>query len=1228
MITEEFFREVMNCSEEQTIDFKAEPHRLDNEHFKSEYIKDIVSMANTPREKSAYIIIGIKLHNDGTRDLLGVGIHPDDSDLQDLVKSNIDPVPSFTYQTITIDNISYGVIEIKKGSNGPYYPKKDFGVLKADKLYYRLGTKNSEANQQQERDYVFRFFYPNQMKNFDAASANTNSSINWDRFFAACHEFDENRLFVYVVGRENIVNTEALSLLARVPINIVLDFDPMTNMEGGIYSSIISDLRKRRSVHLITLGDSYSLYPEKACYWYAMKGLSDRPNTLLANGDWKSWNRKYGQEVQQFINDFSRASSSMPVTVICLFYGPEYIRELSSMFDRAFADAVDYVFAFPDAEKTHDLAKQFSASVVTIELTDILLGIEQNIVVHDLENQIHASIPDVSGTFQIINPADMQWLSEDMEILHSNIDLEVDPKQRVGLDYLRGFTISWADLNHHYDADRDITSKLENLITRDLETRTSTRLNLFHYPGSGGTTIARRIGWNLRRRYPTLLLKRITPGETVGRFRLIFKLTGQTILAIVEGGDALSDKLEQLYTEIKAEQIPVIFLSVLRRFGLNSEHDRSIFLYQTLSVGEYYRFIETYRRVVPDKSSLLDNLLATTEQRYRTPFHLGLACFEKDFVGIQNYVRTRILNTDLKQREIITFIALSYYYGHKAIIAQLFAVALGTLENRRVILENVLADHERELLLQEEGGRWRPVHQLIAEEIIKYVLSSGLGEERNWIHNLSSWSIKFIKLLGNASITPSDETLELLRRVFILRDEHELLGTEISDTTLYSKLIEDIPTNEGKLAVFKELVATFPNEAHFWGHLGRFYSTTLGDHIEAIEAINRAIAINENDPVLYHMKGMCYRRLIYAKITELRNKTILEEELQNFRSLVDSSLKAFEKSRKLDPNTEHSYISPVQLLLRVLEFGYSISKFTSRSKFLISPASNWYREQLDQIEDLMDQVKSLKEGDKLSKYIIDCQSDLDLVYDNYTRAIEGWQNLLSRKDVFAPPVRRQIIRAYLARSNRQWSLLNTREIERIVDLMEDNMLEEPRSSSNIRIWFRAIRYSKRQDIDIALDKLTTWKALGGSIDAYFYTFVLHVLKAIDGSFPEKEIAKDQLKDIREKARNQRNRTRTFEWLGLGKGLQRLLNYSELGEWNENIGFYEKQGLLAIVEGYVSQIKGPEAGILVLTSCDLEAFFVPAKANVYKGKDENRRVTFFLGFSYDGLRAWNVKLIDG
>ena len=59
--------------------------------------------------------------------------------------------------------------------------------------------------------------------------------------------------------------------------------------------------------------------------------------------------------------------------------------------------------------------------------------------------------------------------------------------------------------------------------------------------------------------------------------------------------------------------------------------------------------------------------------------------------------------------------------------------------------------------------------------------------------------------------------------------------------------------------------------------------------------------------------------------------------------------------------------------------------------------------------------------------------------------------------------------------------------------------------------------------------------------------------------------------------------------------------------------------LTRVRGRVARINGPQAGFIELAG-GLEAFFVPARSGLSRGS-ENTPVLSFLGFSYDGLRAW-------
>lgn len=1225
MITLEKFQEILALSEIPTIDFKMEPHRLDNDYFASEFIKDILAMSNTPRDVTAYIIIGIKHHADsGKKELIGTSSgHPDDSDLHDKMNiAKVEPKPTFTYQTIEHEGKSFGVIEIPVDKNGPYLANRDCGVLKAHRIYFRDGTKNEEANHVKRKEIYNWFHDIKPTTSISYTNNNEQNNPSWDTFFKACHNFDSSRLYAFVLGDNLDVNSN-WSVFGNLPSSLVLDFNKETENQG-VFFYASQTLKNQKSVHLLTFDDKYSLAPEAACYWYAAKGLDGR-NLSLVESDWRTWNRKYGTHVQNLISNLAKASGGKPITIINLWHAPEYAREICSIFDRFFGDYAEFVFATPEAERLNELSNQFAAKTVSIDITKILVGVTKNFRNSNQEYLLSAGLPRSDNGFYLVEPKDLRWLSEDLEVVHSNIELETPSQDReAGKDFLRGATVDWKDLDLHFDADREVTDELKNKIERELFSRTTSRFNLYHWPGSGGTTVARRIAWNLRRLYPVVILKRVTSGETISRLRKIFSETGQPILALVEGSDTISDKFEQLFNEAKSEQIPVIFLSILRRFDIPKDGKRTLFLSQNLSLPEASRFVNTYKRVVPNKENALTNILNKDNPKDRTPFHFALSAFGRDYIGISKYVEDRLQEASPTQREVMTYIALAYYYGHKPIIPHLLSNHLGKPVNTTLQLEKILDEPQLELLIKEDKFKWRPAHQLIAEEILKITLSDSNKERRNWQRGLSIWSLNFIRALSKGMLEPNNELLELMRRVFILRDEYDLLGTESAGSPRFSAIIEDIESLEGKLNVFKELVEIFPNEAHFWGHLGRFYSFGMQEPRDAISALDKAILLSPSDPVLFHMKGMCFRSLVYNQIKELEHSELKENVLLEFKENVGFALESFEIARKLDPNAEHAYISPVQLLLRVIDFGYKKSNFNSRADFLISTTSIWYREKLDEIETLMESVRSIREGDKLSRYFVSCQADLDQLYDNYARALEGWQQLLTRKDVFAPPIRRQIVRAYLGRQQRQWTSLPQKEIDRIVDLMEENMHDEPFSDTNIRIWFNAYRLSNRQNIDVALDRLATWKSRGDSLEAYYYLYILHVMKAMDGSMIERERSLDLIDQCKNKARNVRNRTRSFEWFGNGDGIARLMHYTELGEWDEDTNFYSQASRLERVDGRVAKINGPEAGYIELSSCGLMAFFVPAVADVLKGRDENVRSNFNLGFSYDGLRAWSVQ----
>ena len=192
-----------------------------------------------------------------------------------------------------------------------------------------------------------------------------------------------------------------------------------------------------------------------------------------------------------------------------------------------------------------------------------------------------------------------------------------------------------------------------------------------------------------------------------------------------------------------------------------------------------------------------------------------------------------------------------------------------------------------------------------------------------------------------------------------------------------------------------------------------------------------------------------------------------------------------------------------------------------------------------------------------------------------------------------------------------------------MDLLEENLLEKPEDNTSIRLWLRAVRYlDYPPSVEAVIEKVSHWKANAGALDASFYLFVLHTLLALDGSRVAAGDAERALEDCRALSRYRRDRTRSFEWLGKGEGISRLKHQSELGEWEAGAAFYPRVDLLQWMNGVVAEISAPQKGAIEI-STGQPVFFVPAVPGLEMARDENIEVSFLLGFSYDGLRAWQV-----
>jgi tetratricopeptide (TPR) repeat protein len=607
-------------------------------------------------------------------------------------------------------------------------------------------------------------------------------------------------------------------------------------------------------------------------------------------------------------------------------------------------------------------------------------------------------------------------------------------------------------------------------------------------------------------------------------------------------------------------------------------------------------------------------MLAAT---FGVPFIFGLVAFQRDFLGLGSFVAKRLASLNQAQKTIVGFLAIAHHYGQQSLPSQAFSDTLALPRNKKVDLTTALPQLVLDLLVSTEAGLWRTAHDLVATEILEQMLTPALADRRVWSQQLSAWAVDFGHFCRGWNPISSEEMLEVARRTFVYRDNTELLGTERAGTKQFAQLIQEIPSQEGKLVVLKTLTELYPEEAHFWAHLGRFYSMERRDHENALIAIDRAIVSEPSDSVLHHMKGMALRQQAYEGIQQ-------RQPLDAILKLGTDAGESFAKARELSPDDDHGYISDVQMILKMIDYagGQHPSGVLG---YIGSPTADPYlRDCLERAEDLLERVRARREGEGPSHYEETCRGEMDALYGQYERALQVFDSLLTRQGVFCPPVRRQIVWTYLARRGRRWDHLTTKELDRTVSLLEENLSEEPHKGTNLRLWVQAVRRSSHPpSLENVIEKVSYWRANADSLEATYYLYVLYSIQAIEGSTIARDFAMRFRDDCRARAGFRRNRTRSFEWLGRGSGIGRLVHHGQLGEWRQDIDFWENTEPLGRGNGRISRFDGPQAGEIEVSG-GLPAFFVPAKGGFFSQNCENRAVTFLLGFSYDGLRAWDAK----
>lgn len=1226
MLREELQSLILNGEEDLLFDFKATDYNFSDQNKKTDFIKDVISMANTPRPSDAvaYIILGVKHVPGKKNEILGILRPQDDAAYQSVLKSDfMDGTPAVRAVTLEINGKNVVCIEIyfDAQNDRPYTCKKNFGSkIIAGQVYYRVGTTNTPATSQATAN-IYRWFSERILPD-PILPPSTDHQV-WDTLTNLMIKHRNKPNVLMILPSNTTSFADKLAPLGNVLApHAVIDLDPDSE-NNGAFAHMNAKLSTIRQIHKIQPRDT-PLLSQRSTTWYFAYGLDTRfSEQRLETRDWV----RVSDSVFQLFRTIDNATS--PNLQIVLMFVTESMlkRPEEEMLVRLASQDNTIIYVVTNPEFQYDKSGYFEFNNIVYflscginEFIDALLYV---ISPEDSRSGVQ-TLPDMSGVPKMIPIEDQASYGEFVNFCYLEIaDGDEGPEA-----FRKGGRPVWSDFYLNYDCERDGIKSIVSSIIQSLQRRRRDRFNIYHSPGSGGTTVAMRIIWDVHSKYPAgELLSCTPPANVAARLREITQKIGNSLLLLVETSRFSRDEIEVLFEYIRAEQIPVVLLQVSRWLGHHpfSSRERSHWIPAELSSREARLFSDAYKLSVPHRREAISRVLKNKQEWQCISF--GLAAYSSAYKGINNFVEIRMQRLTPTQRKILIYFALAYYYGQQSLSPQYFSQLLEKIEpymDLNTIFQGDSYD-AIDLLLEEENGEYRIMHQLIAEKILEI----GLGV--SWSDSgpkpaLYSIAKEFAEILAQNG--QSQNAKRILHRLFIERTnttsempERPARTDTFKETRRFSELISDLP-HTSQLALFNDLSLLFPEDTHIHAHKARINSYH-GNFEIAKDSIEYALQQNDHDDVLYHIYGTIIQNRIHYLIHEARKYSKIN--LDVIKDLTNKALENFAISRKLDPHKEHAYTSVIYLCTDIIEtskklFNLSITDLLQHGSYgaffvhLLQVAS----EALDGIEDLY------TDSANISNYGELCRAKLARARGEYSEALQCYNNLLSRNGFPKAQLRRLIAYAYSQKDGDYTPFYPAKIASKVFDLMQVNIKDECNYDKNMPLYLRAARsLSVPPSIEAILTSIQKWKLESPrSLNALFYHATLVSLQVINGAYGLLDEANEALKLCKQVAMLHPQRTSAREWLANGSGIKGLVPHKMVGKWNNEIDFFSEYSNLRQIDGRISGITDNSKGVVTL-KCGLKAFFIPGRFDVHKGKDENTSINFYLAFSYDGLIAWHL-----
>lgn len=1055
----------------------------------------------------------------------------------------------------------------------------------------------------------------------------------------------------------NNISKEQLSLFFRLHWNFIVDLDAKT--ENGLYENAPSEVKSSTRIITDNLSEvsgasnltnwlfgkgriDLGVYDEKKALRETPKLFASTFAKLIRTGKTNDY------IIIDFCDGFPKLSKNLFNRLEIIFGSWENVANRCKII--SFTKDENYIEELRTWSEDYDVPVCFVAASF-YEFLQHVKELRPNVLTATNKNNllIHNNTIDISEARERYEAAGIEFYGPSRNTLENKL-----------WDFFSGAEITWEELDRQYDVTRDIYRIVKQRVSEII--RTTRRVQIYtlrHRPGSGATTLARRLAFDIRKEEEigaisctVIDIKNCSNIRLTEQYlcQLSERITNTPILAIVESKHVAKDKFENLVQRISNAAKKVVFFYVEPYTGkYHTQKENVVLLDSHLKSDELQRFKEKYT-TLGLKKSLLDDVSNKGTCLEVVDFPLMLKD-EKTSANLSTYVSEWMDELPENLRKFCAYVGFVFKYSdlgvNQTILKSLwkdeFHISLRCYTEQeqhaisKLLIEEITDDGRN-------TGVWRPRYNRFSEFILE-------AYKKNWKLGISEIAKDFINICTDAGELGSDDK-DMLYSVFIIRKNADYRAIEDNRNNIknkFSLLIKDIDDIERAESLFKSLVEAFPEDAIFRGHYARFLyekaSMLKGIHaddrlfIDAQNNLNLAFDLNSDDADLHHMQGMLLRR----KLSALSNSYSLDmqqnpddvntQEIENcLHEWTQKAYDAFEKSIQISPASPYGYAAESQLFKESISFGQTIlgcdDYLFCETNYIYSD----YTEKLGTVLDLFEQICYAFKNDGLTQImnsypiyesvrlfhqrIVGLNSEAIQHYRNmYNTASKDkkslYGNLLVKSIVYSKKSSKYTRRAYsnLTKSERN-------EIE--------SVLEYQKNQGDLKSYetlFMLKLYGPDEfSIDEAIDLLKEWEhqfsdedQIGwGYLNACFYLAVCYCAKSILEGVANKELSQLAMTYFRKSE----DFAKKFD-----KGTVRPLCY--LGEKEDIHCIIDKDRKdidACMIKGVIHNIKNNK-GILKM-QCGVEVSFNAQRFDILH--HEGQILRGVLGFSYSGPGLYDFR----